>query len=414
MSAQPQPSGSPRITRIWAKNFRSIADSSFEPGDLTILVGANGSGKSNLLDVVRFLSDALETNLEAALSARYGIEGIRRRQRRGKPRNIEIGVRSQAGGLTIEYSFVISGDADGWSRVDRERVDTHSRGSPLTFEVRNGNLVSPKHLVSDGERHDDGDTDFETESLALPAIPQLLFRGIRGIDGHSERLLYGGLYRLQRDLIRLSVYHIFPNTMRRPQRVRRPYPLEEDGGNLASVLRELGRKHPKVMTRLKAALHDLLPSVTDLRVVSAGGFLVTQLRHGDVSSGNDDGAWFDLTQESDGTLRLLGILTALYQRPPLPLIGIEEPELAIHPGALIALADVIQEAARRSQILIATHSPDLIDRFPVENILVVSSDRGITSVGSVSETQVEAVRQNLFSPGELHRMEGLEPVKANP
>ena len=93
-----------------------------------------------------------------------------------------------------------------------------------------------------------------------------------------------------------------------------------------------------------------------------------------------------------------------------PLVGIEEPELTVHPGALMVLADLLREASRRSQILVTTHSPDLIDRLPVENLRVVNSDRGVTTVGPVSETQTEAVKQSLFSPGELHRMEGLEPA----
>ena len=140
--------------------------------------------------------------------------------------------------------------------------------------------------------------------------------------------------------------------------------------------------------------------------------MVTQLRHTNTSHSGAN-AWFDLSQESDGTLRLLGLLVALYQHPYLGFIGIEEPELTVHPGALAALADVLQEASRRSQILVTTHSPDLIDRLSTDQLRVVKLVKGVTEIGPVLQTQAEAVRQNLFSPGELHRMEGLEPDFGN-
>ena len=122
------------------------------------------------------------------------------------------------------------------------------------------------------------------------------------------------------------------------------------------------------------------------------------------------GSWFDLSYESDGTVRLLAMLTALFQEPALSLIGLEEPELAIHPGAMAVLADTMIEAASRGQVLVATHSPDLIDRMPVESIRAVSAEGGSTTAGPVAHHQLESVRAGLFLPGELHSMEGLQPV----
>ena len=83
--------------------------------------------------------------------------------------------------------------------------------------------------------------------------------------------------------------------------------------------------------------------------------------------------------------------------------------MAIHPGALAVLADVMVEAASRTQVLVTTHSPDLIDRLPVESLRAVQMEDGCTKVGPVSATQAEAVREGLFTSGELHSMEGLEP-----
>lgn len=393
-----------RITRIWAKNFRSVADSSLELGPVTVLVGPNGSGKSNLLDVAGFLGDALRTNLDTAFSARQGFESVRMRD--SEPNGVEMGVRYETGGLSIDYDFAVEGNEDGGCRVTRERIVRSSGCERFpSIKIQNGNLVSPEELIGEiGGRFKDGDTDFATDDLALPNNLRLI---TGGTPGDKDSWFHNGFHIMRSELARLRIYRLFPNTMRQPQKARNPRPLEPDGGNLASALRELDKKHPDSMGLIKTALCHIIPFITDLRVVPAGGFLVTQLKHGDVSVGDEDDAWFDLTQESDGTVRMLGILTALYQKPYLPLIGIEEPELNVYPGAFEALGEVIHEAARRSQMLITTHSPDLIDKFRAENILVVSAERGITTAGPVSKIQMKVARRNLFSPGELHRMEGL-------
>ena len=393
------------ITRIRVKNFRSIADSSLELGPTTVLVGPNGSGKSNLLDAVAFLSDALRANLDAAFSARQGFEAVRMRE--GKPGGVEMGVRYESGelGICLDYDFTVRGNDDGGCSVTRERISFKASDCERlpSIEIRNGILVSPDDLIREiGER-------FETDNLAMPAIRSLI---IRGALSSADRRLYDGFCALQRDLTGLRVYRLFPNAMRQPQKVKNPRPMEPDGGNLGSALREMDKKHPDSMGRLKKILRHIVPFITDLRVVPAGGFLITQLKHGDVSVKDDEDAWFDLTQESDGTVRTLGILTALYQQPYLPLIGVEEPELNVYPSSLELLGEAILEASRRSQTLITTHTPDLIDMFRVENILVVNSERGITMADSVSEIQMEVARKKLFTPGELHGMEGLKQARA--
>ena len=126
--------------------------------------------------------------------------------------------------------------------------------------------------------------------------------------------------------------------------------------------------------------------------------------------GTERGLWFDLSQESDGTIRLLAMLTALFQDPAPSLLGLEEPELAIHPGAMAALAETMQEAALRGQVLVATHSPDLINLLPIESIRAVTAENGSTEVGRVADHQLKSVRDKLFLPGELHSMEGLQPA----
>ena len=143
--------------------------------------------------------------------------------------------------------------------------------------------------------------------------------------------------------------------------------------------------------------------VTDFQVTQVGGYLVTRLRH---SSQEDRSPTFELSQESDGTLRILGLLAELFQDPPRTLIAMEEPELTMHPGAMGLLCDVLSESTRRSQILITTHSPDLIARFGADELRVVEKVEGSTVIGEVDEAQRTAINERLFSPGDLLRLDG--------
>src|SRR5262249_10847662 len=119
---------------------------------------------------------------------------------------------------------------------------------------------------------------------------------------------------------------------------------------------------------------------------------------------------------SDGTLRALGTLVALFQSANgaagrLSLVAIEEPELQLHPAAASALRDSLREAAAVIQIGITSHSPDLLDdpNVPPESILAVVSEAGRTRVGPVDAVGLSALRDHLYTAGELLRLGQLLP-----
>lgn len=391
-----------RITRLRAKNYRSIRnldlDLDPESNPLTVLVGPNASGKSNVLDVLRFIRDAVSRGVDFAVSQRQGMESIRHQHRpgRGRPRDVELGMSGTFSGVDLNYNFVLAGNAAGGYRVKREygsyKLGDDSR--QVEFDIRDGRTVKPRDMS------------------ALESLPgNLLF------FDHERRFLFGErpdgwetfqYWVMGLELSSMRFSHVFPNVMRGPQKQLNTQLLDEDGQNIASVLREMGRgkRYPTGIRDILDALSHALPGITDVRSKLIGGYLVLQLEHANIDGGR--GIWLDAAQESDGTLRILGLLTAIHQPRLPPLLGIEEPELAIHPGALPILADEFQEASLRMQVMITTHSPDFIDRLPVECIRAVEFTDGETRVGKVSERQASAVRDRLFTPGELHRMEGLE------
>ena len=129
----------------------------------------------------------------------------------------------------------------------------------------------------------------------------------------------------------------------------------------------------------------------------------------------DSTPWrFEAQNMSDGTLRALGVLTALFQgnRDFAPsLVGIEEPETALHPAASAALREALTRASKQTQIIVTSHSPDLLDdtSIPADTVLAVVADQGNTHIASLDEASRDSMQKHLFSAGELLRLDQLQP-----
>ena len=120
---------------------------------------------------------------------------------------------------------------------------------------------------------------------------------------------------------------------------------------------------------------------------------------------------FEAFSMSDGTLRVLGLITAVFQRPSPSLLVIEEPEASIHPGALGSILDVLRLASHSMQVVVTTHSPDILDAKWIDDrhLRILSWERGFTRISRVSQAVREALRENLMGAGELLRSNILTP-----
>jgi predicted ATPase len=214
----------------------------------------------------------------------------------------------------------------------------------------------------------------------------------------------GPLAPLVQELRQLTVYSMFPNTLRAAQLPNPIHPMSSHGENWASTLKSLDRSTDGA--ELVHALQRIVGDIDDYRVAQAGGYVIPEFRHG---KNGDKERWFGAAQESDGTLRIAAMLTALFQKPSPKLIGFEEPELAVHPGALPILFDFLKEASTFSQVLLTTQSPDLMDLADIDAIRVVERKDGDTVVSRVDGRQRELVKKQLFSTSELLHAEGLLP-----
>lgn len=383
------------ITRVSVRNFRSLAEVDVVLGSLTVLVGRNGAGKSAFLDVLRFVSEALRFGLDTAITDRHGVTVLRRWGPR-RPYDIEIRVAVQDEKFRGEYSFIIGSENRGEYRVKGESCIVDHQGTETRFEVKEGKWVTLPDGIRDDFRLDAADPDHQGLALRIMGY------------------LNTGFYWMFDELTHLRFYSIYPNTLREPQKPLNESRLLERGENLASVLREFKRGKNRWLPDLKFVLSRAIDGVNDVQVRQVGGFLVTELQHADEQDEKGRAHWFELAQESDGTLRILGLLVALYQDPPPPFIAIEEPELTLHPGALAIISDVLREAVGRCQVLITTQSPDLISHFPPEELRVVERRSGMTTISPVSGRQIDIVNKQLFTTGDLLRIEGLHGESNTP
>ncbi|WP_437719117.1 AAA family ATPase [Sorangium sp. So ce448] len=400
------------ITKICARNFRSIENIELPLERLTTLVGPNASGKSNIVDAVRFLADCRLAPLTFAMTM-HQRQGFGSLLRRGKETASELTVGAEVctdGGLGIWAFTLQTAGREGGFEVKSERAAWLPGGTPGSWAGRE--LEKLLYLEEVAELQEG------MRRLSAPGF--LRFQGLHysGVGDILDPLpppiqtalvlpqvSDDALRPLADELTRVAMYSLFPNVLRLPRGPSPVKPMMASGENWASTLRSLDKANWG--SELVCALNRIAGDIDDYNVVLAAGYAIPEFRHGVDALG--DARWLGAAQESDGTLRIAAILTALFQETPLSLIGFEEPELGVHPGAIPILFDLFKEASTRSQILLTTHSPDLLDLLPIDDIRVVERRDGATTVARIEERQRELVHKRLLSTSDLLHAEGLRP-----
>lgn len=388
----------PFVRTVSVSNYKSLARCRVDLPQLTLLVGPNGSGKSNFLDALRFVADALDTTVEQALRDRGGISSVRRRSR-GHPTHFGIRLDlNLSDGRPGQYSFRIGAAPQGGffvqreeCRIGRDEVSLAADGEPAGdfFLVEDGNVVRSSRELP---------TVLERDRLALVAI-----------SGYVEfRPVFEGLRRM-------GFYNLNPDRIRSLQDPDPGQLLARDGRNLSAVIRELGRfDDGRILTKIAEHLQAVVPGIVSAEHMALGPKETIQFRQ---RVAGDENPWkFSASEMSDGTLRALGILVAAFQADRngtrrVSLVGVEEPEMALHPGAADVIAATLLIASERVQVLATTHSPDLLNHKAIQdhNLLAVSARDGSTEIGPIEPGARSAIRDRLYGAGELLSQGSLEP-----
>ena len=389
----------PVIRKLIVEGFRSIRSEVVEFDNPTFLVGRNGSGKSNLVDALAFLGEAMTIPLSEVFSRRGGgrvvCYGAARLSRPGTYRTMGIGI--VLGTIddqltTARYSLEIAAmryDRSSY-QVDREQCVIEGRdGRRDWFERIKG---GPFRSSIGGLQPQLAD-----EALALPLV------------GGDER--FAPVFRV---LEGMRTYSIDPGRLREWQVPDSGGALHGDGSNVAT---SCARSQPT--TRMISAgsarsLAAIVPAIERVEVKEYGskvGLEFTQRW--------DDGPTsltLEASSMSDGTLRALGLLASIYQRTTPSLIAIEEPEATIHPGALGVILDVLHHASDRTQLVVTTHSPEVLDADWLEDrhIRIVTWREGATHVTPLDAGSCDALRQHLMTAGELLRSNALQGTPTAP
>jgi predicted ATPase len=378
----------PTITQLVLKRFRSIPSGVVTFDNPTILVGRNGSGKSNLVSAFSFLAEAMASPLQAVFDKAGGISAVRNRSS-GQSYPPNLGLRVDLGRMNGKaasgsYAFEVKALKNYGFSVVREQCSVASEGGDIAWFDRAG-------------------TKFRSN-----------VRGVNpALDPASLSLpLVGGEVKFApvlRALAAMRVYSIEPGKLREMQEPDSGTSLKADGSNATSVLKEIERQSAGDLKRVSDILETIVPNTTRVQVKKHGKNLSLEFTQ---EWGAKKRLRFEGFSMSDGTLRAIGLLAAVFQRPAPSLIAVEEPEATIHPGALESVLDLLRHASKHMQVVITTHSPELLDTKWIadRHLRIVEWTEGATRIAAVSKATRQALQDHLMGAGELLRSNALEPA----
>ena len=383
------------LRQVTLRNYKSIGQCKVDLSGLNVLVGPNGSGKSNFIDALRLVSESLSETLDYAIRQRGGIGEVRRRSG-GHPSHFAISLRLRLDeDVNASFAFQIGALPEGAFRVQQEQAHISADGlEEAYYVVRNGHL--------------------RKTSAQIHAPPKIV----------EDRLYLGAMSGLPAfrplfdALTGMGFYNINPAEIRELQLHDRGTILERSGRNLSSVVKRLRDESSQSLERVEDYLQRIVPGIEGIEHRQLGPRETLEFRQ--EVQGQKHPWRFYAAAMSDGTLRSLGVLTALFQFAggvpgPIPLVAIEEPESTVHPAAATIIMDAVLEASKRGQIIATTHSPDLLDHEGLDpaQLIAVTMTGGETVLAPVDDASKSVIRQNLYTPGELLRQNQLHPSPAS-
>lgn len=397
-----------KIIKLEVEGFRSLRSESWAPGDLNILIGPNASGKSNVLRAMEMLSVAARGGLGKLVQQEGGMEPllwdgqVDQLKMRIKTTPAEPSRDSARDALTYELVLSRLGRTSDY-RIEFEQLANY-------YRVEQRSVQQPFKLIervgSRGVLFDENEHSLVAPEASIPDDETMLSL----VSGPFTQNRHLTTY--QKELANWKIYQGFQThreaPIRSPQVTRAETQVSSDGQNLVSVLHSLYTScrdfKNEINTAMKAAFGDdfeelVFPPAADQRI---------QLRI----------RWKSLKREqsaadlSDGTWRFLFLLAVLANPAPPPLIAIDEPETGLHPSMLPIVAEYAQDASNRCQVILTTHSPELIDAFGEmePTTTVVEREDGETKLRVISGEELRYWLKE-YTLGDLFRSKELEAMR---
>ncbi len=351
------------LDKLTIKGFKSIRELvDFEMKALNVIVGGNGAGKSNLISFFKMLRALIDGNLN-----RY--------------------VRDNGGAGDILFN----------GRKVTEKIEFEARFASRGFKF---NLVpTPANgcaLEDEACYYSGGSTDWwllgDSEDGTSHMVEEVKKQKS---DAKYSQPVYDAISSWQ-------IYHFHDTsstaTMRNYEIVEDNKVLRTDASNIAPFLMKLKEKHTKEYKDILNAVRLVTPFFDDFLLESRESGSKNEVNLSWSQKGSDYP--MQPYHLSDGSIRFICLATALLQPNPPATIIIDEPELGLHPTAIVILAELIQVASKRTQVIVATQSPALIDQFGIDDMIVVNRENGASTFKRLQEKDfVEWLKS--YSVGEL-------------
>lgn len=351
------------LNRISFSGFKSFKASKLELHTLNVLIGANGAGKSNFIQLWGLLEALFFHMLQKHIQVAGGAERL---LHYGSKETSSIDIKLEFEQMTYGCSLIPT--LDNRLIFDQEFFAL-SKAPDTPAEKSQSALLGSGHS--------------ETQFLAPP-------RG-KGVEAMLLQTYVAGMH----------VYHFHDTSpsakIRKPVYIGDSLSLAPDGANLPAVLYGMQTRHPKQFQLIQRMVQRIAPFIDTFILRERAGeqseiLFEWQERH--------SRRIFDINYLSDGTIRFLCLATLLLQPEPQGLILIDEPELGLHPSAIHLLAAMLQQAAKQSQLIVATQSPTLINQLEPEDIIITEQQQGQSQLRRLDSSELNLWLQD-YSLGEL-------------
>ena len=387
------------ITNLTVSNFKSFKQLDLNLGRFNVVIGANASGKSNFVEIFRFLKALEREDLNDAVSLHGGRESILNRRlgsseplrmRATSDRQMSYGILSYVQVYETIYDFSIEFESpqngaivkdDHFTekmRIQPSDEATEMRVDILMSDGKRKVEVGPQNLIdrikdtndpwlSTPYHHMDNFSDIIERWTANALLIRMNFFGFAGALDNP----FGGV----------GVYDIEPLEVKRPHGKAGRASLERNGENLTLVLKSI-LADPEKTRKFHNLLRYVLPFAVEIGVEDFLGMsLLLKLRE----EYYEDSLLANLL--SDGTVDVVGLITALFFEDK-DVVILEEPERNIHPRLISGLVELMKDASRNKQIIVTTHSPELVKHAGLENLLLISRDKeGFSTISRPAEKE---------------------------
>ncbi len=364
-----------KIESLRVKNFKAFKEVKLTnlPA-IAVFIGANGTGKTTLFDVFGFLRDSLQENVKVALQRRGGFKEVITRGETA-PIEIEIKFREDIGNASPLVTYAITIALENNQPVVEREILKYRRGERgkswhfLDFKKGSGMAITNESSYEDRQSKEER----EEQTVDSPDI--LALKGL----GQFQRFKAANSFRKLIESWHVSDFHI--SDARGTQEAGYAEHLSMRGENMPLVAQYLFENHRDIFNTVLQKMAERVPGVSKVEAVDTDdGRILLKFQDGSFKDP------FIARYVSDGTIKMFAYLLLLHDPKPHPLLCVEEPENQLYPSLFSGLVEEFRDyASKGGQVMVSTHSPDVLNYIELKEIFWLQKCDGITKIQRASD-----------------------------